>query len=240
MTSWQILNGLEEESTIRSQVLGESPGASSPYSSLALLSQAGRLPLAPTQRKASWVIGEACEIALACLKKEGATGKAYYDEDDVMLVPDEIPDHVTVNATLDIAMPQDRLQNANIASMLAGGENPIAPLEWVRSKVLNEGQPEELQRTIWKEKAAQVAFEKYMYEQMAQLGQLKQQAMMPGQASGMPGQPGQQGAPIPSMPGADQGSPMMPPGPGSPMGGGPQPMMPTPPMGPTPPPMEGR
>ena len=240
LTSWGILNGLEEESTIRSQVLGESMGASSPYSALALLSQAGRLPLAPTQRKASWAIGEACEIALACMKHEGTTGKAYYDEDDVMLAPDEIPDHVTVNAQLDIAMPQDRLQNANIASMLAGGETPIAPLRWVRAKVLNEGQPEELQREIWSEKAAQAAFEKYMYEQMAQIAQLKQQALMPGQASGMPGMPSQQGAPMAPPPGADQGSPMMPPGPGSPMGGGQQPMMPTPPMAPPSQPMEGR
>jgi len=240
LTSWGILNGLEEESTIRSQVLGESMGASSPYSALALLSQAGRLPLAPTQRKASWAIGEACEIALACMKHEGTTGKAYYDEDDVMLAPDEIPDHVTVNAQLDIAMPQDRLQNANIASMLAGGETPIAPLRWVRAKVLNEGQPEELQREIWSEKAAQAAFEKYMYEQMAQIAQLKQQALMPGQASGMPGMPSQEGAPMAPPPGADQGSPMMPPGPGSPMGGGQQPMMPTPPMAPPSQPMEGR
>jgi hypothetical protein len=233
LTTWQILNALEEESTIRSQVLGESIGASSPYSALALLSQAGRLPLAPTQRKTSWGIGEACEIALACMKKHGVTGKAYYDQDDVTLAPEDIPDRLTINAQLEISMPQDKLQNANIATMLAGGENPIAPMDWVRENVLGEGQPEEMRNRIWTEQAANAAFQKYMFEQMAQIAQLKQVALMPGQASGMPGMPGQ-GAPIAPVPGADQGSPMAPPGPNSPMGGGQPPMMPAPPMGPPP------
>ena len=124
MEGWNIANDLEMQSTIYRQALGEPVAGSTPYSSYALMSQSGRLPLLATQRMGSNVIAEACEIGLKIIKEEGGTAKAQYDQFSETITPADIPDIVDIKVTLEIELPQDRLQMANAANMLAQGDSP--------------------------------------------------------------------------------------------------------------------
>jgi len=221
LQGWDIAGDLEMQSTIYRQALGEPLGGNAPFSSVALLAQAGRLPLVSPQKKAGWAIGEALEIVLKWLKSDNQSAKARFEKDDVELRPDDIPDQLDIDVALEVALPQDRLQSANAANMLAQGDNPLVSRKWVLENVLNVGQPEDEFRAIWNERASELFYRRFVNEQLAQIAQMEQMAMQPGQAGGMPGAPG--GMP-PMGPPPGQGMPpnMMPPM-GGPM---PQPGMP--------------
>jgi len=235
---WIMATELEGESTISRQALGDPLGASTPYSMIALLSQSGRLPLAVPQRKTSWGISELVEIALKCLKEDKREARAINDADNVLLGPDEIPKHLTVNAQLEISLPQDRLQAANTASIMAGGDDPMVSKTWVRENILSIGQSDEMTKEIWEEQVANLHARKYIMDQMAQIAQAEQMAMQPGQASGMPGmsQMGAPAMPQQSMPGMNSGMPQgpQPMGEQPPMPGEQEPIPPMPPIQPKP------
>jgi hypothetical protein len=242
MQGWEISKELESQSTIYKQTLGEPLGANAPYSMVALLSQSGRLPLIATQRKVGWAIAEALEIACKWMKSDNRKGSAKYETLEQEITPDEIPDDLDIKVTLEIEMPSDRLQAANAANMLAQGEDPLVSKEWVRGNILNIGQSEDMDRKIWSERAANIFYQKFIYDQLAALAQAKQMAMQPGMASGMPGMPGGQ-APMgqpPMMPGMEgmpgqMGTPPQPPSPEQV-----EPQEPFPPMPPMQPPMMPR
>jgi len=220
MEGWQISQDLEAQSTIYKQTLGEPLGSNAPYSMVALLSQSGRLPLEATQRKTSWSLAEALEIALKWMKYDNVKGRAKYLSLSEELSPEDIDSDIDVTVTLEINMPTDRLQAANAANMLTQGDNPIVSQEWVRANILNIGQTEDMTKEIWGEKAKNIFFEKFMFDRLAELAQAKQMAMQPGMASGMPGMEGGQ-PPMPQppmMPGMEgmpgqMGTPPMPPSP---------------------------
>lgn len=232
LQGWDIASDLEMQSTIYRQALGEPLGGNAPFSSVALLAQSGRLPLTSTQKKGGWGIGEAMEIALQWMASDKQTGRARYEKADVELRPKDVPDQVDIDVTLEVALPQDRLQAANTANMLAQGDNPLVSRKWVQENVLNIGQPEDMFRDIWNERASELYYRKFVNEQLAQLAQLEQMAQQPGQAGGMPGAPG--GMPQMGMPPGQMQAPMqmpqmggMMPEPGMPnMGTPPQPGMP--------------
>jgi hypothetical protein len=257
MQGWEISQDLEAQSTIYKQTLGEPLGSNAPYSMVALLSQSGRLPLIATQRKASWAIAEALEIALKWMKSDRITATAKYETYTAELAPQDIPDDVDIRVQLEIEMPTDKLQAANAANMLAQGESPMVSKRWTREQILNIGQSEDMDREIWAEKAADIFATKFFYEQLIQLAQLKQMALMPGNMGGQPGAPAgqapmgappampqaptspeEQGMPPQGMPGAPQsGTPPQPPSPE-----GVEPQTPYPPITPIPPkqpPMRG-
>jgi hypothetical protein len=194
MQGWEISQDLEAQSTIYKQTLGEPLGMNAPFSMVALLSQSGRLPLEATQRKSGWAIGEACEIACKWMKAEGITGEANYEALSATISPEDIPENLSINVKLDIKLPTDNLQAANAANMLAQGDDPMVSHRWAQENVLNIGQPEDMQKEIWNEKTANIFFQKFIYQQLAELAQMKQMAMQPGNASGMPGMPGQTGS----------------------------------------------
>lgn len=231
MQGWEISQDLEAQSTIYKQTLGEPLGTNAPYSMVALLSQSGRLPLIATQRKAGWAIGEALEIAIKWMKKENVTGSAKYESMTAQLAPQDIPDNIDISVQLEINMPTDRLQAANAANMLAQGETPIVSKEWARSNVLNIGQSEDMDKEIWTEKAREIFFQKFMYEQLMELAQMKQAAMMPGNMGGQPGAPAGQ-PPMPQPGAMPQGMPVQR---GAPQQGMPPPQSGTPPQPNTPP-----
>jgi hypothetical protein len=189
MDAWNIANDLEQQSTIYRQAMGEPVSANTPYSSLALLSQSGRLPLVATQKMVSHALGEALEIALKWLKKDNKKGTAKYEAISAELTPDQIPDIVDIKVQLEIELPQDRLQMANAANMLAQGENPMVSKSWVRENVLNIGQSGDMDKAIWDEKTTDIYFQKFLYQKILEMQQLKQAAMMPPNqmGSGMPG-----------------------------------------------------
>jgi hypothetical protein len=199
---WQALDIAGQklaESTIYKQTLGEPLGKNAPFSMVALLSQSGRLPLVAPQRILGWAIGSAMEIALNWMKADQRQGTAVY-QGRLELNPDDIPDDFEIEALLDVNLPQDDLQNANVANMLTEGEDPLVSKDWVRQNILKIEQPSEMVDQIWEEKAANLKALQYFTWQLQQIQMRMQQAMTPpmppeGQAPGQP--PGGQAAPPP-------------------------------------------
>jgi len=195
------------ESTIYRQALGQSLGGNAPYSSVALLSQAGRLPLISPQKRIGWVIGRVMELVYAWMKSDNAVRK--YGDDEI--VPADIPDDLEIECSLDIAMPQDYIQSAQLALALAGGDRPLASMEWTRDKVLKIGQNAKVQKQIWNEQGQDMKFKMYIQDMMQQ-AQAREAAMqqppVPSASSGGASgtfSPGPELAQMPMMPG--QGTP---------------------------------
>jgi hypothetical protein len=179
---WQafdVANQLTAESTIYKQTLGEPLGKNAPFSMVALLSQAGRLPLISPQRILGWAIGSAVEIALNWIKNDNRKTRAVYQGDVLELDAGEIPADFEIEAALDVNMPQDDLQNANIANMLTEGDEPLVSKEWVLKNILKVEQPSEMRDQIWSEKAGSLRFMQYVSHQLALIQQRMQQAMAP-------------------------------------------------------------
>lgn len=231
--SLEIAERKSEESTIYRQALGEALGANAPFSMVALLSQAGRLPLINYQRMVGWCIGEACRIALLMLKKHGGgSSKTIHSGQAYEIKFSEIPDDIDVEVDLAIDQPQDERQNIQTAVMATQGENPLIPVSLAREKYLGLGQSEDVDEDIWTERFAnaQAAIKLQQMIQMAQMANQPPQPMGPEQM--MP--PEQQGAVPPEQMG---GMGAMPPTEGLPMATPGEPMTEAPMM--QPPPMEG-
>lgn len=207
----QIATQKGQESTIYPQALGAPIQGDSTFSELALLSQSGRLPLVSTQRRGGWGISQVMEMCLAMLKADGTSVRAPY----IDLAASDIPEYVQIETKLDVKLPQDKLQQANIAHMLTQGDNPLVSNEWARKEILNEGKSGNMDRQIWTEKAASMMFQMFMQQQIQQQQMAQQQAQQQAMMQGQPGQPpmpGQPGQP-PMQPGMEAG-PMMSPGQG--------------------------
>lgn len=177
--SMEVADNLTAESTIYEQTLGEPLGKNAPYSMVALLSQAGRLPLVSPQRILGWAIGSAVEIAIKWLKEGNETAAARYGGEVLELNPDQIPDDFEIEAMLDVSLPQDDLQAANVANQLTEGDDPLVSQEWVLKNVLKVEQPSEMRSQIWREKAGSLRFMQYIAHQLAMVQAKMQQAMTP-------------------------------------------------------------
>jgi len=209
-----------QESTLYPQALGAPIEGDSTFSELALLSQSGRLPLISTQRRGGWGISQLMEMCLAMMKASGTGVKAPY----IDLNASDIPEYVQIETKLDVKLPQDKLQQANIAVMLTQGDNPVVSNEWSRKEILNIPQSGNMDRQIWTERAANMMYQTWV-EQQLQQQQMAQQAQMAG---GMPGQmqPGQNGQGAEQLPAQEmQAGPMMPEGQGQQIQGGLPPQM---------------
>jgi hypothetical protein len=206
MQGLEIADKKAGESTIYGQTLGEPLGGNAPYSMVALLHQAGRLPLVVPQRKAQWALGEAARIALRWMKED--TGQADYSRLLGELMPADIPDTFEVSASLEINLPQDELQNAQAANIVSQGEDPLVSRKHAREKYLNIRQPEDMTREIWDERAANLKAMQYFVGEMERLQMRLQQIMQPQMPMqpGMP-PPGQPGMPPPGQPGMPPGGP---------------------------------
>lgn len=190
-----IAQGLEiaerksEESTIYKQTLGEPLGANAPFSMVALLSQAGRLPLTSYQRMISWAIGKAFKIGLVMsrdiaggkLKAAGAGGLTE-------LTAADIPEQFNLEAKLDISMPQDDRQMVAVASQATMGDNPLVSKRYARENWLKIGQSDDMDREILEERFTSTVGMMKLQMQVQQLvGQLQQmnQQIPPAGAPGM-------------------------------------------------------
>ena len=200
-----------EQTTIYKQVLGQPMGGGVAFSTVSLLSQAGRLPIIPIQRVCGLAIARAMNNALSLLKAQGGKikvgGKVWAAAD--------IPECPEIECELEAALPQDDRLNAMVAQQLAGGDNPLTSMEYARTNVLKIEQPDVEQEKIWKEQAAKIAVTKELAMQMQEAEQMLQQAMQPKQQAPMQ-QPPQMQAPQPGQPidptstGAQMGAPGMP------------------------------
>ena len=161
---WQLIDNIFQESTMRGQDAGI--GGSSPFSMVALLGQMRRLPIIPVQRSLRVILAQLMEIAFRWWKKEGKTYNYVAD-----FKPAEIPDVIDFDVTVEPDLPQDKVQMAGVVESLTRGEDPILPKRWGR-EFMGEGQSDEIQKEIWTERIAEMAF---------QMGgqQLLQQLMQP-------------------------------------------------------------
>lgn len=178
------------ESTIYRQALGEPLGGNAPFSMVAMLSQAGRLPLIPYQRMISHVIGDAMAKGLRMLQIHGESFSVREQKNLVEVDTASLPERIEIECTLDIDMPQDQQANAQIAGTLTAGDTPLMSIETAQKRFLGIEQPEEEMQKVWNERAAMMQFMQYL-EQQAQMAQQQAQQGQMGQM----GQMGQQGMP---------------------------------------------
>lgn len=188
--SMDIAQRLIDESTIYGQTLGEPLGANAPFSMVALLNQAGRLPLVTIQRRGSWAIGKAMELAFMMMKDRGGSYKVLSQKSPVDIKSSEIPDHLIIEAKLDIGLPQDKKQNLQMA--IQGVAAKLISKEYAR-RDLNIELSDEMTEEIWAEefsdleqqKEYQIELAKVQAEIQAQVQALQQQQQM---GQGMPPQ----------------------------------------------------
>lgn len=216
----QIATQKGQESTLYPQALGAPIEGDSTFSELALLSQSGRLPLVSTQRRGGWGISQVMEMCLAMMKSDGTSVKAPY----IDLSASDIPEYVQIETKLEVKLPQDKLQQANIAQMITSGDNPLVSNEWARKEVLNINKSGDMDRQIWTERAANLMYQTWVQQQLQQQQMALEQAQMAQQ-----GQPGQQqpGIPMGQQPPTQemQAGPSMSPGQGEQIQGGLPPQM---------------
>lgn len=171
---------LINESTIYGQTLGEPLGGNAPYSMVALLNQAGRLPLVTLQRRGSWGIGKAMEIAFLLMQDRGGTRKIKDGGSIVEISGKDIPDNLIIEATLDIDLPQDQRQAIQMFTAITAGDHPGLDMETARRTILKEEQSDEIDKKIMAERYAWLEFEKDYQMELAR-SQMQLQQQMQGQ-----------------------------------------------------------
>ena len=164
MQSMDIAQRLIDESTIYGQTLGEPLGGNAPYSMVALLNQAGRLPLVTIQRRGSWAVGKAMELAFAMMRDRGGSYKVSSQKSPIDIKSSEIPEHLIIEARLDIGLPQDKRQNLQMA--IQGVQAELFSKEYARGD-LNIELSDEMTEDIWAEKFAEVEFQKAYQVELA-------------------------------------------------------------------------
>lgn len=221
MQGLQLAQEQGTESTMFKQALGEPMSSGTAFSTVSLLSQAGRLPLVPYQRMGSFVIGEAMRTVFKLLKAGGGKSKAWGGNGVTEFKPSDLPDNPNIEARLEIEMPQDERQNAMIALQMTQGDAPLMSRARAREEYLGIGQPDEEEKAIWDEQASIMQFQMMLQQQAQQAQrQAQQQAQMaaiPPQGMGQmptggPGaQPGlEQTGAEPGLPGVAAGAPLTP------------------------------
>lgn len=198
----EVMQGFElaerkiAEATIYKQALGESLGGNAPFSSLALLSQAGRLPLVMAQRKSEWAIADMLQMAFEWMRYDKGQYKSKYMKKHVDIKAGDIPENLQIEVSLDIDLPQDKLSQSQIAMNLV--ERRLASMEWARREFLQIDQSDVMDEQIWSEQAAQAIAQaqiQTMVQQAMLQAQQQQAAAQQAQQIAMQGQ--QQGAPTP-------------------------------------------
>lgn len=156
LTALEIANQQIAESTIYSQALGEPLGANAPFSMVALLHQAGRLPLTSPKILTGWAIASAMELAFLWIKATGKELNLSTMGQSVTIKPDEIPQDIQFESKLEIDLPQDIRE---VAGVVGAFENKVSN-RWIRENLMKGvGQSETMQEEIWSEQAGQFFFE---------------------------------------------------------------------------------
>lgn len=145
----EVIERMIEESTLYKQVFGQSPNTRMAYSAISLLSQSGQLPLIATQRSGGWGIGSGFEKMFAMLKDKKKKRTAIFESDVLDLDPKELKENLIIDVKLDADLPQDKLQQANIASMLK--QYGLASDSWIRENILNVGQSKDMTKEVIEE-----------------------------------------------------------------------------------------
>lgn len=174
-----------EESTIYKSALGGFLGSGSTYSTHALLSQLGRLPLETVRRMVGWGLGDAVRMSFEWMR---AVPSDYVVRERGVaheIAAEEIPEFLEVEVGLDVALPQDRLQMANVINQLKSE----FPMRWLAEEIMGVEQYEEMQDELMTEQATKVYYGQYVQQMAVKMQQAAQQAEMQArkQAAPMPG-----------------------------------------------------
>lgn len=145
----EVIERMIEESTLYKQVFGQSPNTRMAYSAISLLSQSGQLPLIATQRAGGWGIGSGFEKMFIMMKDRKKKRTAVYESDVLDLDPKSLKEDLIIDVKLDADLPQDKLQQANIAGMLK--QYGLASDAWIRENVLNVGQSKDMTKEVIEE-----------------------------------------------------------------------------------------
>lgn len=167
----EIANSLVEDSTIYRTARGQTVGANAAYSTHALLTQAGRLPLMTPQKRIEWLLSQTMESALERM----SDGEGRNSELESLLEDVEVPEDTTVETMLDVRLPQDKVQAANIATALK--QVGLVSDEWIQGNLLQIEQPEDMRKQIMKEQFINMQFQQFQ-QKLAQQAQMEQQAQM--------------------------------------------------------------
>lgn len=201
-----------QESTIYPQAFGAPVEGNDTYSALALLSSSGRLPLIGPQKRGGWGISKTLELALMLMKEAGQG----FNRNGIEIKASSIPEHIQIETKLEVDLPQDKLQLANLATMLT--KAGLASNEWVQQKFLQINDTAAMRKQSWKEQASAAYYAQRMQEM---LQGMQQKAAMQAQ-QGQQGQPPQGYPPGTPPPPQGNGGPPQLPGQGpNPMGAGP-------------------
>lgn len=202
MTGLEIAERKGEESTIYKQALGAALGDVA-FSTVALLSQQGRLPLVGIQKRVSWGLADVAMMAIRWMKFNKGSYKLSYSEYSAEIDAKDIPDNLHLECQVEVNLPQDRLQASNIANILV--QAGIVDRGWVRENILQISNPEAVDERLMEEQTMQALFSEWLKVFVQSQTQDFARQFMPELAGPQPGM-GQPGA-MP-MPGGNGQGPM--------------------------------
>jgi len=180
MQALDLLNGMIGDSLLYRQALGQPLGGGGiAFSTVALLNQAGRLPLVSPSEAVGDAIGQIASIAIRRLKKENLAKD--------FLSGDKIPERFSLTARLDIKLPQDDLRNAQIADTLTKGDNPVTSVEWVRQNVLGITDSNQMDTQIFGERYLALRFAAFAQQMIQSMIQPARPPAAPSRTMSPPG-----------------------------------------------------
>lgn len=188
-TAMQLLETKISESTLYKTAMGASLQGSPAYSTYSLLSQSGRLPLVQIQTRTEFAIEDVMTMAIEWYRDSGQALEGYPK-------PSEIPADFTLEVKMDVNLPQDKLQTANVAVMLKQAN--IVDDGWIRANILNIDNSTKMTEAIWSQQAADALMQMYLQQRIQAM---MAQQIQPGGPGG-PG-PGQAGPGMPGIGGAN-------------------------------------
>ena len=163
----QLTTNLIDNSTVYDTAFGTAGGSSS-FSESTLLAQSARLPLVPIQRNVGAAIGDIVQVALDIMKERGINFKF----GDVDIKAKDLPEDLTVDATLNVILPQERTQLAATAATIQA--NGLASKEWVRSEVMGISNNDQMEKQIAQENVSQALVQYYTQKMMTELQMMDQ------------------------------------------------------------------
>ena len=194
----QLLDDLSGESTIYKQTLGQNVNAGT-FSSLAMLSSAGKLPMVDAQRALQNAFKDIFLHILYRIKEEGIENE--------LIQPAEIPAEVDMEVTFEPKLPQDNLRNAQVAASIG----QYVSQEWLHTNLLQVNDSAAMQKQVAKEQIYAAILQGVVQNPQFMQGIMTQIIGQPQQPQQQP-QPGQmpQGQPEQMQPPPDMGNGMPP------------------------------
>lgn len=170
-----LTTNLVEQSTVHDQAFGAEGGSGS-FSEATLMAQAARLPLIPVMRTVGLAIGDIMQTALDIIREKGIN----FNFGEAEIKGKDLPEDLTVDAKLDVILPQERTQMAATAATILS--NGLSSKEWVRSEVMGISNNEQMEEQIASEKVSAQLTDYYIQKMMNDLQMQDQQQQQQQQA----------------------------------------------------------